>query len=91
MPPPGDPNDKWREGEPPKKRPYSFGEVFDEKDKTKDIFLCPECGVKSKGKPDLDTKWGEMRLECQNGHRWVFDSKTKTVEDLNKRLEFPRQ
>jgi len=94
-PPPEEngPNNTWEEETPPKKEPYEFNQRIEGVDIGR-LVLCPECGNRCKGKrPNFGDKWGEMRFACSKdpNHRWVFDSKTNTVEDLNKRLEFPGQ
>ncbi|GEM_PF-6857270 len=82
-------DDSWHE-EKPAVSAYRFGERIDPKDKTRDYYLCPECGMWKKS-IDLHSKIGEMRLGCPKGHEWIFDSKTNTIEDVNKRIEFPQK
>jgi len=91
--PPESSDDKWWE-KTPKKEPYKFGERIDRVD-TDRLYLCPECGAKNKSKPDIDSKWGEMRFVCSrdNNHHWVFiadkepASRGGIIKDLNERLD----
>ena len=85
------PEISWEEEIVP--RPYKIGDSYDPEkpDKEKDITLCPICGEKKKGKPDLTKELGEMRFACRNGHTWIFNSKSLRVEGLNRRLEFPEK
>ncbi|OGZ00105.1 MAG: hypothetical protein A2945_00205 [Candidatus Liptonbacteria bacterium RIFCSPLOWO2_01_FULL_52_25] len=87
LPPEIHPDDPWHE-EPPRIKPYRFGEKLDPKDKTKDYFLCPVCEERKKS-VDIHTRPGMMLLKCRKGHQWIFDTKTNTIEDIERNLEFP--
>ena len=79
-----DPNDNWQEKKP-FSRAYHFGEVFDEKDKTKDIKMCPGCRNGFSGTGDLRLSV-ELKCEaykCKQGHHWAANPETKTIEDLS--------
>ena len=98
--PPPDNDKGWGQEEiPSKKEYYIFNQRIDRLDFDR-LLLCPECGAKSDSKkPDLDSKWGEMRFRCSSNrnHRWAFvpdegpSSRGGIVKDLNERLEFPKQ
>lgn len=88
IPPAIDPNDKWWEEPPQAPKPYQYGEIYDPEDETRDYFLCPECGLRKKGSPDVLSRPGTAILKCPANHIWLLDAKTRKIEGPNRTLDF---
>jgi hypothetical protein len=69
----------------PKVRPYRIGDVVELDDPTRSYSLCPNCGQKNEGAPNMHTKIGEIHLSCPNKHGWLLTKEGK-IEDINRQL-----